>query len=326
MPLKPSEPIRRVAFEYPEDMSPVWTPAAPEFSCAANSVSLMMPTVEPYFVRSIRKALPDLGGRLKEETELYLFQEAQHHGQHLRFNRILLTHYPALVPLNRLIGSTYRRIEQRRSRQFNIGLAAGSETMAYSAARWAAGNRRELFRGADEVPATLFLWHLAEEVEHKSVAHDVYHHLYGNGLRSRLIRALATGLSLLLMIAFVVAGTTIMITGERRLLHPLTWLRLVRWSVTFAFELLSNLAMTLFPGFHPDDMADPRWYEVWLQEFDAETGTLPLWHRADPDTHRRTERPGRDHRRQSDGPIPNRPIPIRPAPLATGPQPRSGRA
>ncbi len=276
-----STPVaRRVAFEYPPDIEPIWTPTKPEFACAANSVSLMMPTVEPYFVRSIRAALPDLNGPLRQRTEAYLFQEAQHHCQHVLFNRALLGRYAGLARLERLIGAAYRQVERSRSAQFNVAFAAGSETMAYSAARWAAQRRRELFSGADEVVSTLFLWHLAEEVEHKSVAHDVYQQCFGSGRRAQLVRLAATVLALVLMVTFVVTGTAMMVTAERRLHRPVTWLRLIGWSVTFAFELLSNLVMSMLPGHHPADFADPLWYEIWLEEFDAESGTVPIWHRS----------------------------------------------
>lgn len=38
---------RAVKLEYPSDMDPMWA-KLPEFACAANSVSLLMPHVEPY--------------------------------------------------------------------------------------------------------------------------------------------------------------------------------------------------------------------------------------------------------------------------------------
>ncbi|MGB5758983.1 MAG: metal-dependent hydrolase [Acidimicrobiales bacterium] len=276
-----STPVaRRVAFEYPPDIAPIWTPAKPEFSCAANSVSLMMPTVEPYFVRSIRAALPRLDGPLRQRTEAYLFQEAQHHRQHVLFNRALLGRYVGLARLGHMIGLAYRWVERAGSLQFNVAFAAGSETMAYSAARWAARHRRQLFTGADEVASTLFLWHLAEEVEHKSVAHDVYRHLFGGGWRAQLLRMAATAVALALMVIFVVTGTAVMVTAEGRLHRPVAWLRLIGWSVTFAFELLSNLVLSMLPGHHPGDFVDPLWYEIWLKEFDAETATVPVWHRS----------------------------------------------
>ncbi|MGH1493949.1 MAG: metal-dependent hydrolase [Acidimicrobiales bacterium] len=273
-------PIRRIRFDYPADTKPVWTPNRPEFSCAANSISLLMPSIEPYFVRSVRSAIPELPAERASVCQAYVAQEAQHHRQHVRFNKILIEAYPALATVDSLADRCYRGVESRRSAQFSRAFAAGSETIAYSAARWAAANRVELFGSADEVPASLFLWHLAEEVEHKSVAHDVYWELYRTRRLARTRLAAATVVSLLMLVVFVAMGTTAMLWAERRLHRPMSWFHLTRWGIGFAFELLSNLAMSLLPSHHPNDFTDPTWYEVWLQEYDAEDGTLPIWTQA----------------------------------------------
>jgi predicted metal-dependent hydrolase len=291
---------RRIRFAYPDDLDPMWTPATPEFACAANAVSLMMPIIEPYFVRTIAAAAetidrsgpgPDAGpdadpGRPpgphrylpdRDEVEAYLAQERAHHGQHRRFNRLLVARYPRLAAVERVTARVYGALERRASPGFNLAVVTASETMAYSAARWADRHRRELFDRADPVAATLFLWHLAEEVEHKSSAHDVHRAVEGGRrwFRVRLAAAMVTALALVMV--FVAAGTTVMLAGERRLHHPVAWARLTRWSVVFAFELLTNLAVSLLPGHHPSDFADPLWYEVWLRTLDADTGSLPLW-------------------------------------------------
>lgn len=277
--------VRRVRFRYPDDTDPMWTPRRPEFACAANSVSLLMPSIEPYFVRVTRRALPHLDPALGDDTEQFIGQEAQHFAQHQVFNRLLLARYPALGPIDGAARRLFRLLE-RRSLLFNLGFVAASETIAYSAARWAAEHRRELFAGADDVPATLFLWHLAEEVEHKAAAHNVYRNyrertdriggrVHSRGLLSA--RFVATIMSAVLVItAFVVAGTSVTLAYEGRLWHPVSWIRLTRWAVSFAFELLTNLTLSVLPGFHPDQLVDPMWYEVWLAEFDPETQTIPV--------------------------------------------------
>ncbi len=285
----PSVTPRRVRFHYPDDLDPMWTPLVPEFACAANAVSLMMPTIEPYFVRTVARAIdhgPEertaIAPALRTATEAYLAQERAHHGQHHRFNRLLLTRYPGLARLERWQGRAYRSLERRAPLGFNLAVVAVSETMAYSAARWAAANRRELFDRADPVAATLFLWHLAEEVEHKASAHEVHRALEAGRRWWRVRMVAAMVVALTLVASFVFAGTSVMLAGERRLHHPVAWLRLLRWSVVFAFELLTNLGVSLLPGHHPDDFADPLWYEVWLRSFDADDGTLALWSEADP--------------------------------------------
>jgi len=39
--------VRNPQFGYGPDVDPMWTPAKPELACAANSVSLLMPFMEP---------------------------------------------------------------------------------------------------------------------------------------------------------------------------------------------------------------------------------------------------------------------------------------
>ena len=94
-------PERVLAFEYPDGMDPAWSPRRPEFAYAANAVSLIMPFAEPYFVKSVRSALPQLGGTDRTTAEDYLRQELQHHVQHRRFNQIITGHYPRLTRIER---------------------------------------------------------------------------------------------------------------------------------------------------------------------------------------------------------------------------------
>ncbi len=94
----------------------------------------------------------------------------------LYFNepQILLAQHPALRHVERWLASSYRFLHRRAGARFAVAYAAGFEATAFAAARWMDRRRHSLFHGADEVPSTLILWHLAEEVEHKTVAHDVW--------------------------------------------------------------------------------------------------------------------------------------------------------
>ena len=95
------------------------------------------------------------------------------------------------------------------------------------------------------------------------------------------VRKLAAAMvALVLVMFFVGLGTTIMLAAERRLFHPVAWIRLTGWAITFAFELLPNLAMSLVPSFHPSTLVDPDWYRLWLREYDPATKTGPLWNTA----------------------------------------------
>jgi predicted metal-dependent hydrolase len=274
--------VRRPRFGLTATTNVEWAPQRPELACAANSVSLLMPYMEPYFVRSVAAAVPQLSGELGATARAYLAQESEHQHQHRLYNQALLARHPRLALVERVAERFYRWLDRRAGPRFNLAFVAASETIAYSAARWAADRRQPLFDGVDETVAELFWWHLAEEVEHKAVAHDVWRVAGGRWWLhlGAMVVALAT------VIGFVIAGTTIMLGGQRRLHRPLAWGRLAWWAVTFAFELLPNLALSLLPRFHPDQFADPAWYDVWHREHDGprrpSTAVEPGPNRASP--------------------------------------------
>lgn len=258
--------VRRPDFGFTADTAPCWTPHRPELACAANSVSLLMPYMEPYFVRSIADALPRaepyLGEGQADQVRAFLGQESEHHRQHRLYNQLLVARYPGLARIERAADRFYRWLGRRAGTELNVAFVAASEIIAYSAARWAAEHRHQLFDGADPGVSELFWWHMAEEVEHKSVAHEVFR-AYRNRRRIYLLAAVA---ALLSVMAFVGAGTTVMLGGERRLANPWSWFRLTTWAVTFAFELIPNLVLSLPKRFHPDQLVDPLWYDLWHKE------------------------------------------------------------
>ena len=265
---------RSVAFEFPDDMAVLWHPRFPEFACAANGVSLLMPYAEPQVIRAIREAAASVDDDdLADRGEGYLFQERRHHRQHRRFNDLLVAQVPSLARIERWMDRTYRWLGEHRSLRFNVAFAAGFETTAFATARWAERHSGRLFTGADPVVATLFLWHLAEEVEHKTVAYDVFEAIDG----SRLRYAWATSVSAMLLVWFTFLSTVAMLTSTWRIWRPVTHLRLLWWSLSLAFEVLPTMAASAMPGHSPADLRDPDWMLAWLARVDPETGKMPLW-------------------------------------------------
>ena len=240
---------------------------------AANAVSLLMPHVEPYVVRSVAAVSEELPDALRDEAQAFCRQESQHQSQHRRFNEAVTRDSPTLRRLDRVAASTYGWLSRHGSAKFHLAFAAGSETIAFAIARWTEAHFRVLFDGADDVVGTLFLWHLAEEVEHKTVAFDVYRAV-GGGRWRYLFAAL---LSVLLLAVFTVAGTTVMATKQRRLWLPVTWFRLTKWSIALAFEVLGDVFASALPKHHPRDFTDPVLLSAWLKYFDPATATMPLW-------------------------------------------------
>jgi predicted metal-dependent hydrolase len=263
-----------VRFAWPDEQPVVWTPRTPELAIAANAVSMLMPHAEPYVVRSVRAALaeelvsePTLRGAAAD----YVAQEAGHHAQHRRFNDLLIAHHPGLARVDRWFGRTFAWLG-RRSTRFGLAFAASFETIAFVAARWV-DRRMSLLRDAEPTAATMFLWHLAEEVEHKEVAHDLYQAAGGGRLR----HAAAMAVAALVLATGAFVATMVQLGGERRLLSPTAHLRLAGWSLSFVFAAMPTMAVSLLPGHHPRDLADPAGLEHWLDHLDPETSTVPEW-------------------------------------------------
>lgn len=246
----------------------------PELAIAANAVSMLMPHAEPYVVASTRAAIGHgmIEDRaLAEDAHTYLSQEAQHHAQHRRLNDLLIARYPRLRRMDDACAWTFAKL-RRRSTKFGLAFAAGFETIAFVAARWV-DKRQSLLRGAEPVPATLFLWHLAEEVEHKRVAFDVYAAAGGGRLRY----AWAMTVAALILAAGAFAGSITMLVGERRIFHPTAWFRLISWCLSFIFVALPVMVISALPGHHPEQLVDPAGLEHWLDNLDPETSTVPEW-------------------------------------------------
>ncbi len=268
--------MRRVRFAWPDDLAPVWTPRLPEMAIAANAVSLLMPHVEPYVVATVRTAtdsplLADASPELLADARAYVAQEAGHHAQHRRFNDILVRHYDGLGRVERAVAWVIGRL-RRRSTRFGLAFAAGFETIAFVAARWIDGHQR-LLRDADPTAATLFLWHLAEEVEHKDVAFDVYQASGGGRFRYAWAMSIA---GVFLALASLASAWT-MLAAEKRLFSPTAHLRLVGWCLSFIFVAVPIMVVSALPGHHPNDLVNPSGFDHWLENLDPATSTVPEW-------------------------------------------------
>ena len=263
--------VRRPRFPFADGLRADWNPRLPEFAYAANAVSMLMPYAEPYFCRSVRAVMDDLPEGLQPVAEDYVRQEASHHAQHRRFNDVITEGHPMMKRLERRIGGVYTWFERHSSKRLNMAFAAGSEAIAFGLARWTEGHLDELFEGADPVARDLYWWHLAEEVEHKSVAFDVYAEVDGSKLRYTF----GMCLSLVLLGIFVALNTMVMLVASRRVFNPVSWFRLTKWALSMVWKVFPELAVSVLPSHHPSKLTDPIYLTTWLRAFDPETASVP---------------------------------------------------
>lgn len=167
-------------FDFPSDIDPVVVAGNPESSFSIIGLSLLLPYLEPYLIRTMKEAKKQISDpKLIDDLERFNKQEGQHYRQHMLLNEaIRLQGFDELPSLEAKLDADYRAFSKTRSLRFNLAYAEGFEALTTAFARFS------FERGADPNThpsvAALFQWHLVEELEHRTVAFDVYDHLYGD--------------------------------------------------------------------------------------------------------------------------------------------------
>ncbi len=174
--------VRRLRFEFAADLDPVLVDGQPEESFLHVGISALLPHLEPYLIRSMRSAKPHVRDeKLLADLEAFSAQEGQHYRQHVRFNEAMhLDRFPGLQKVQADVEADYRRFTRTKSLQFNLAYAEGFEAYTMALARFSFE-----IGLVDRLPPDvrdLFLWHLVEELEHRTVAFDVYDHVCGGYL------------------------------------------------------------------------------------------------------------------------------------------------
>ncbi|WP_406057802.1 metal-dependent hydrolase [Streptomyces sp. NBC_01077] len=192
---------RKVSFDWEE--TPLhWVPGDPFTTHTINVLHLLLPAGERWFVHVYKQALPYItDDRLRADVIGFIGQEAIHSQAHddvlphLREQGLDPTPYTAQVDwfFEKLLGD--RTLPPGRPRRWwlmeRVAMIAAIEHYTAFLGNWVL-NADELDRvGADPTMLDLLRWHGAEEVEHRSVAFELFMHLDGGYRRRARTWALA---------------------------------------------------------------------------------------------------------------------------------------
>ena len=145
-----------------------------------NAMSITFPLGEQFFINSVRHYRDRISDpKLQEEMRQFYSQEAVHLREHQRYNELLCAQrgydLEALEgPLRRRMGWVKKNVPAREQL---AGTAAVEHLTAVLAEK--ALGEDNLFAKAHPAMAKLWKWHAVEEMEHKSVAFDVYRAIGG---------------------------------------------------------------------------------------------------------------------------------------------------
>lgn len=272
--------VRQIPFAFDEKLDPVWHPGRPEWSHMVNGASLAMPWLEPFLIKTVSEAMRQVkDAALRADVQAFIGQEGVHYKSHQRYNQILKLTYPELAGVEAEMDADYRAF-QKRSLKWRLAYTAGFETMTMGITEWLIRQRRILFAGADPSVASLVLWHMVEETEHKNVAYDLYMHLYGG----------YPGKAWGLLYATWHVAARARKAYVRMLKRDGLWrnlrsrLRLYAMVARFLLHTSPAMLRSLLPGYHPSKVVDPEWVARWASAYDGlTTGSIPLLDTSDPE-------------------------------------------
>ncbi|GAB3501536.1 metal-dependent hydrolase [Curvibacter fontanus] len=173
--------VRRLLVDMDAPMARHWCAGDPFRTAFFNALSMSFPMGEQFFIDAVRqgyKALPaDLQAQYHAEVQGFVGQEATHRRLHALYNQ----HLEKLGLENRWGPRAQERLRQLENidPRHPLGITAANEHFTAIFADWLLKNPQWL-GGEDLRLATLWLWHSAEESEHRDVAFDLYRALGGN--------------------------------------------------------------------------------------------------------------------------------------------------
>ncbi|MCG8391788.1 MAG: metal-dependent hydrolase [Pseudomonadales bacterium] len=269
---------RRVQFDF-NDTPLHWLRDDPFSTHVINGIHLLLPAGELWFCRVYNQALPLVTDDvLREDVQGFIRQEAIHSRAHSQAQTYLERHGLSVddyvqriewlfgtflgdAPFG--IGWLQRESVRKQWLVMRVGIIAAIEHFTGVLGQWAMDNESWEQNG-DATMVDLFKWHLAEEVEHRTVAFDLFEHLCKSQLGFYVSRQALMALVFPLFIYFIAEGGRVLARQDAdgqarklgRMLIPQLLLELqkvgnqTRNVPTFTF-LLKATARWLSPRFHP---------------------------------------------------------------------------
>jgi hypothetical protein len=261
--------VRRIAFDYSQTQGAAtqWHPREPELARFLEALSLSMPYLEPYLIQTIREAKAKVDDPvLLREMDLYIGQESAHFRQHQKMNDEIAKTTSHSRPLEAEFQADYKAFRATRSEAFHLAYAEGFEALTMAVAQTLVEDRVRLWDGAAAAPVSMILWHMVEEIEHKTVTFDVFERLHGGYWMRAYGFFYATGH----LLGRGFQGYTKMLR-EDGLLNR--WdSRWRRWATIgrFLFGTARRAIRILNPWYDPRQTRDPAWALAWIARYERE--------------------------------------------------------
>ncbi|MAE94199.1 MAG: metal-dependent hydrolase [Deltaproteobacteria bacterium] len=180
---------RRMRFDLEEGVPRYWHGGDPGRTHFFTALSLLFPEGEKFFIDSVRHFEDaELDPRTREEVREFAKQEAHHTYQHQLYNAAVAAQGMNLDRYQSFLRSVLRLVRKVFSHKTQLAITVALEHFTAVLANQLLTNPK-LTEDMDPAVRPLWLWHAAEEIEHKAVCFDVYQQVGGTYWMRALVMA-----------------------------------------------------------------------------------------------------------------------------------------
>lgn len=266
-------PIRHMKFDFDESKAAKYCWNNNSWGSAyILTFSAFIPAGERFVVEAVRAFRDEIDDpELKAQVTSLIGQEANHSRVHAEFNAMYDLKGMPVSAMARMSEKVYLELLMPRiPRTTRLAIACAIEHITAIMAEKAFGDELAQLEMFDEITGEFLLWHLLEELEHKSIAYDLYEHVDGRYLHRLFAFVLIWSLSVPLGLYSVrqmlkVPGFN---QGKRKN-------RRGSWYFARDFFSSSSKLFSYFrPGFHPGESDTDDMLLQWREALFGKDGSL----------------------------------------------------
>lgn len=177
---------RRLQFCLPKDLPRHWNHDCPIKTHLLNAIAILAPAFERLAISSVipykNAALPS---PLAEDLQGFIGQESAHGSEFIRYNQILKLQGYDTKKLEKANLKQFKWLSKKLSPKMHLSLTLAAEHLTAIISDLLLREPEWLAKAHPRCRA-LWRWHSIEEIEHKAVAFDLYHHIKG-GYAARIL-------------------------------------------------------------------------------------------------------------------------------------------
>lgn len=263
--------VRKIPWDF-TDVPFIWNPDNPEFSTTIIRFSFAAVAFEKMLCKAFRQVHSLIEDpELQAENRLFIRQEAVHNEGAERHIAELIKRYPGLADTRENAIEYWDRLLVEHGLEYCVCFLAALEGTFTPTGKMIIENRETLFGGGDARVASMWLWHLSEEIEHRSTALKIYNHVYNKPfgrvhfVTAGTVRRFFKGFN-----ALVMDGIAEHVPEEDRAQstgrHRMGLDRIPRWE---RWMVALKVFRSVTPWHDPQDQPIPEFGVKLLADFDA---------------------------------------------------------